>query len=180
MGYRPAIELEGNMRSIIFAAFLAALASRAHAAEIMDGSGAGFDRDIADKIVGALATQTNDPYSAQIIKLHRAQSGTLCAFVNLKNLTGGYTGFQPVFLLPGNDTALLDDKIECNTGNDPLTRRERTAICDINLNRYIDSAGAEQESETRACLSEFQGHLFYFRAVNRIAKANLPLAKEFK
>jgi hypothetical protein len=71
----------------------------AHAQQVMDGSDSAYDESIAADIAGSLIGSANDPYSAQIAKLH-ASSGSddvVCGLVNLKNSSGGYTGFQPFY-----------------------------------------------------------------------------------
>ena len=92
------------MRFVIAAVALVAMASGACAQQVMDGS----DKAVTPSEIGALMEQligkTGDPYAAQLIKLHHspADPANLCGFVNLKNASGAYTGFQPFMIYGGN------------------------------------------------------------------------------
>ncbi|TQX91321.1 hypothetical protein EQW76_00880 [Rhizobium sp. rho-13.1] len=92
------------MRFLIAVVAVVTVTSGAGAQQVMDGSdGAVAPSDIS-VLLDKLISQTGDPYAAQLIKLHHspADPANLCGFVNLKNASGGYTGFQPFMIYGGN------------------------------------------------------------------------------
>lgn len=101
------------MRSTLFAVIVTTIAGNAAAAEIMDGSGADLPSDIADQIVTSLLSLTTDPYSAQIIRVHRGANNKICAYVNLKNQSGGYVGFQPFYMSASSKKGQLQSTSGC-------------------------------------------------------------------
>jgi hypothetical protein len=73
------------------------LAGPATAQTILDRSLTESDSQLLAGIVAALIAETSDPYSAQIIRLraYTKEADLFCGLINLKNGSGGYTGFSP-------------------------------------------------------------------------------------
>lgn len=69
------------------------------AQQVMDDSGVPYGDEIAKSIAASLIGTANDPYSAQITRL-KPSSGSedvICGLINLRNSSGGYSGFQPFY-----------------------------------------------------------------------------------
>ena len=74
-------------------------ATTAFAQQVVDDTGSQYGEKIAEEIASALIGSANDPYSAQIARLKPSTGSedVICGLVNLKNGSGGYTGFQPFY-----------------------------------------------------------------------------------
>ncbi|MBZ5761592.1 hypothetical protein LAV84_18240 [Rhizobium sp. VS19-DR104.2] len=95
------------MRFSIAAVALVTMTSGAGAQQVMDGSDKAVTQSDISALRDQLISKTDDPYGAQLIKLHHPSSdpANLCGFVNLKNANGAYTGFQQ-FMIYGGELRL--------------------------------------------------------------------------
>jgi hypothetical protein len=103
------------MRRIIVATLVWSTTHAVFAQQVMDGSDLGFGPSLKADIVSGLIGLTPDPYSAQIIKLHKARDHDTmtCGMVNLKGPGGGYVGFTPFYYDSEYKTTNMQDISYC-------------------------------------------------------------------
>ena len=103
------------MKKLSIFCLVLAMASPACAQQIMDGTGKALDPTLPSKIAMALADVANDPFSAQLIQLHPsgASDKVICGYVNLKNASGGYTGFKPFYFGLDTNTISMETSSGC-------------------------------------------------------------------